>query len=67
MQGQFLPSKNNTAHPLQELLLEGLSAVLHNRPADMISVNPTVADVVAVQAAIGWNDILKGRFSKLWA
>ena len=50
-----------------ELLLEGLHATIHNLPTDTIKVNPAVADVAASQAAIGWHQILKGRFSKLWA
>ena len=60
-------NKHNTAHPLKELMMEGLKAVLHNQSADTIAVNPAVADVAAAQAAIGWNQILKGRFSQLWA
>ena len=59
--------ENNTAHPIKELLLEGLHAVLHNQPTNTIAVNPVVADIAASQMAIGWNQILKGRFSKLWA
>ena len=58
--------KHNTAHPIKELLLEGLNTVLNNQSANNIQVNPEVADVAAAQAAIGWNQILKGRFSKLW-
>ena len=54
-------------HPLQKLLLEGLHAVLNNRSSANIVVNPEVADVATSQAAIGWTQILKGRFSKLWA
>ena len=59
--------ETNTAHPIKELLLEGLHAVLYNQPANTIAVNPAVADIAASQMAIGWNQILKGRFSKLWA
>ena len=47
--------------------MEGLHAVLNTRPIDTITVNPAVADIAASQAAIGWNQILKGRFSKMWA
>ena len=47
--------------------MEGLHAVLNNRSADIIAVNPAVADVATAQAAIGWNQILKGRFAKLWS
>ena len=57
----------DTAHPIKELMLEGLSAVLGNRPTNTIAVNPEVATVAEAQAAIGWNQILKGRFSRSWA
>ena len=50
-----------------ELLIEGLHATLHNLPTASITINPAVADVAASQAAIGWHQLLKGRFSKLWA
>jgi hypothetical protein len=56
----------DTAPPLQELLLEGLTAMIHGKPATSIKVDPAVADVAAAQAVIGWDQILKGRFSKLW-
>jgi hypothetical protein len=57
---------SDTAPPLQELLLEGLTAMIHGKPATSIKVDPAVADVAAAQAVIGWDQILKGRFSKLW-
>ena len=57
----------DTAHPIKELLMEGLHATLNNMPSDTIVVDPAVADVAASQAVIGWTQILKGRFSKLWA
>ena len=47
--------------------MEGLHAVLNNQSADTIDINPAVADVATVHAAIGWNQILKGRFAKLWS
>ena len=59
--------ENNTAHPIKELMMEGLTAMLHNHPVNTIKVDQAVADVAAAQNAIGWNQILKGRFSKLWA
>ena len=56
------------AHPLKELMVEGLNAALHNRPVETIAVNPAVADVAASQSKIGWSQLLKGRvISKLWA
>ena len=57
----------NTAHPIKELMVEGLHAALHNRPVETIAVHPAVADVAASQSVIGWSQMLKGRFSKLWA
>ena len=55
------------AHPIKELLLKGLYLVLNNQTTEAITVNPAVADIAAAQQAIGWNQILKGRFSQLWA
>ena len=60
-------NENDTAHPIKELLVEGLYAVLNNRDVAGIAVNPEVADVAEAQQEIGWNQILKGRFSKTWA
>ena len=57
---QFLQkhlSENDTAHPIQELLLEGLYATINNLPTEAIVVNPAVADVAKSQAAIGWHQI----------
>ena len=59
--------EHDTALPIKSLLLEGLYAALNNRPAETIAVEPAVAALAAQQAAIGWNQILKGRMSKLWA
>jgi hypothetical protein len=56
----------DTAVPLQELLLEAFSAMIQGKPDSSIKVDPAVADVAAAQAVIGWDQILKGRFSKLW-
>ena len=59
--------KNDTAYPIQELLLEGLHAALNNCLIETIAVNPAVADLAASQAAIGWKQILQGHFSQMWA
>jgi hypothetical protein len=57
----------DTAVPLQELLLEAFTAMIHGKPASSINVDPAVADVATAQAVIGWDQILKGLlFSKLW-
>ena len=58
---------NDTAYPIKELLLEGLHATLHNLPSEAMAVHPSVANVAESQASIGWHQILKGQFSKLWA
>jgi hypothetical protein len=57
---------NNTAVPLQELLLEALKVLLDGRSVANIPVDPAVAHVAEAQAAIGWEQILKGRFVKQW-
>jgi hypothetical protein len=58
--------RNNTALPLQELLLEALKALLDNRPLHTIRVPSSMTEVAASQQAICWYHILKGCFSKQW-
>jgi hypothetical protein len=61
----------DTSVPLQKLLLEGLTTTLNGTSPASIKVDPAVADVAAVQEAIVWQQILKGRSlsagSRLWA
>jgi hypothetical protein len=66
--GNVLKTLNDqdTAPPLQELLLQALKCLMQEIPMDTMTVDPAVADVAAAQEEIGWHHILKGRFAKQW-
>jgi hypothetical protein len=59
-------TEQDTALPVQELLVDALHRLLHGRSFDDMVVDPAVADIAAAQAKIGWHHILKGRFSTMW-
>ena len=56
-----------TAPPLQDMLLNALRALLDNTDLTEIEIPDGAEDVALAQAAIGWEHLLKGRFSKEWA
>ena len=57
----------NTALPLMDLMMEGLKSVFDGRDPDTIPVPTALVHVAAAQEQIGWEHILRGRLSKLWA
>jgi hypothetical protein len=57
----------DTALPLQSLLLDALDVVLFGKCPSTIQPDPSVQHIADAQAAIGWSQIIKGRFSKSWA
>ena len=59
--------KLGTALDLQELLLEGVKASIEGRAADTIHVPESAQDVATRQAAIGWEEALRGRLSQAWS
>ena len=56
-----------TPLPLQELLLQALRAILDQQSTDEIVGDQYTSEIAAAQKLIGWDQILKGRFSKKWA
>jgi hypothetical protein len=58
---------SRTALPLQTLLLDAFDAVLHNKDFATIRADPSVQHVATAQAAIGWDQIIKGRFAAQWS
>ncbi len=60
-------TENDTPEPMMELMLEGLYAVLHNRDLDTIKIPAGMEAIAAAQRAIGWEHLLRGRLTKLWA
>jgi len=56
----------HTALPLQELLLEGYHWALHQHQQSVIKIPDGMETLAAAQHAIGWEHILKGRFTKQW-
>jgi hypothetical protein len=58
--------KLETAQPIMELFLEGMTAVLQDRPIETIRIPPGLEDLAAAQAQIGWSQLLKGRMSVMW-
>ncbi|CAB9507303.1 expressed unknown protein [Seminavis robusta] len=59
--------KHNTHPMLQTLLLSALQKVLDGEDTTGIEYDDSVADIANAQAAIGWDQLLKGRLSKQWA
>ena len=59
--------KSNTGLDIQILLLEGVKAVLEGRTTDTMQVPASVADLAVAQESIGWEEMLKGRFSSRWS
>jgi hypothetical protein len=57
----------DTAPPLQSLLLDSLQVLLENRSLATLNVEPEATDIAEAQEAIGWHQILKGRFSQAWS
>ena len=57
----------NTAAPLMDLMMEGLKSVFDSRDPDTIPVPTALVHVAAAQEQIGWEHILRGRISNLWA
>jgi hypothetical protein len=55
-----------TAPPLQELFLDQLRCILYNTN-NSATAHPDVQHIANAQDAIGWRQLLKGRFSKSWA
>ena len=62
---QYL-EKNNTAPDLQILLLDGMRTVLYHPDQILVPHHQSVHEVAAAQSALGWRQMLKGRFSKKW-
>jgi len=56
----------NTADPLQTLMLEGMKRELFGTRHDIILIPTEVREVAKAQNAIGWPQMLKGRFSNKW-
>ena len=55
-----------TASKVQQLLVSKVRAILDGNNPSQVPVDPTVADIESDQAKIGWNQLLKGCFSKCW-
>ena len=59
--------KINTPVDTMELLLEGLKALFEDRDPTTINFPASVQHIADSQAGIGWDQILRGRFSEEWA
>ena len=59
--------ETTTPMPLQDLLLKVLRALLDDEDTDSIEGDQYTQEIVDVQRLIGWDQILKGRYSKQWA
>ena len=58
--------KWTTSLEVQELLLEGIKAVIEGRDPDTIHHSPSVAHIAAAQQAIGWEQLFSGRLASAW-
>jgi hypothetical protein len=58
-------TKLNTHPLLFDLLVEAVGRELKGEDTSTLT-DANLADLVASQAAIGWNQLLRGRFSNLW-
>ena len=52
--------------PATELLREALYRVVHQQPLDDMAIPEGMEEIATSQSEIGWNQMLKGRFSILW-
>lgn len=56
----------HTADPLQTLMLEGMKCVFDDAAPSTINIPPGMEELAQAQFFIGWNQMLKGRFSNKW-
>ena len=55
-----------TYPPLQDLLMNAMRALMDDSDLTQLAIPEEVANVACAQAGIGWEHLLKGRFSKEW-
>jgi len=58
--------KWDTSLEVQELLLEGIKAVMEGREPDTITHSQSVTHIAAAQQAIGWEQVFSGRLASAW-
>jgi len=51
---------------VQELLLEGITAVIEGRDPETMTFAPSVSHIAAAQTAIGWDQLFSGRLASAW-
>ena len=59
--------KLDTRMELRELLVTALKAMIEGQDVGSIAIPPGMEELAASQAAIGWRELFKGRFSTKWA
>ena len=55
-----------TKRHVRILLLQKLECIIEGRDHTTLVIAPEVEDLCQAQDIIGWNQILKGRFSRMW-
>ena len=56
----------STKKHVRLLLLNKLKCILEGSDHTMLEVDPSVHDISLAQEKIGWHQLLKGRFTKIW-